>query len=107
MAVWDYSTGCVIKGYRGGSGIPRGLHASPEIVACAQLGKPAVHFWQNGSEQLHLKVSLAEKLTAFSISSDDVHCVGATASGKLMCWELATGRLVGVVSNAHYRRIGE
>ena len=97
--------GVQLRGYRGGVVAPRSLCSARGLLVAGQLGRPAVHVWGPGTDQLQQKLPTVETGTALACSPDSRFCAVGTGKGKVSLWEIASGRLMCSIESAHYRRI--
>jgi len=103
--VWDPASGVALRSYRGGVAAPRSLCTARGLLVAGQQGRPALHVWAPGADQLQQKLVTAESGSAVACSPDSRFCAVGTGKGKISLWEVASGRLMCSIESAHYRRI--
>lgn len=107
ICAWDPRTGTQLQTYKGG-GSP-GQHALSTIrnkfLISANSTKPLLNIWPiNSQEQLQgARLVTPRKCDALAVSPDGIYCI-AGCSEDLYVWEIATGRLLSVLSK-HYQKI--
>ncbi|TIB69327.1 hypothetical protein E3P77_00530 [Wallemia ichthyophaga] len=112
VVVYDSVTGSPLHTLKGSNGVPGGCSATPSsgeeggVVAVAQSDKGVVHVYSWQKEQLHCKIILPQKLTAWCVSPCSAFCAGGTEDGRVFLWETRSGLLLASF-DAHYRRINK
>lgn len=106
ICAWDPRTGTQLQTYKGG-GTPAQHSLSSirnEFLISANSTKPLLHIWPlNSQEQQGTRLVTPRKCDALVVSPDGFFCI-AGCSEDLYVWEIATGRLLSVLSK-HYQKI--
>ncbi|OZJ05442.1 hypothetical protein BZG36_01634 [Bifiguratus adelaidae] len=110
--VWDSRSGTVVHSFKQNHCAPSALTLVSSngdgsrvgLVMAAQVDKPVVHAYHWLKDQVLVKSTVPEKLSALCASNNGIYCAGGTFSGKIYVWEIASGNLVRAF-DAHYKRI--
>ena len=99
------STGCFLRAFRGGGVMARGLAISKSHTIGANAAKGAIDAWHASSDKSSLTMTVPEKLSALTTSSNGALAAAGSLTGKVFVWEVSSGRLLRVLPHAHYQRV--
>ncbi|ODN91469.1 pre-rRNA-processing protein IPI3 [Cryptococcus wingfieldii CBS 7118] len=79
-------------------------NAQGGAIFAVQHDKALLNVWAWQKDQMHLKLHLPEKMTAFTVSPNGHWAAGGSPNGHIYLWEIASGLLLSS-HTAHYRAI--
>lgn len=83
---------------------PGCLAVSPTHIFAAQIDKAVVQVYSRGKGNQEATVPFPERITCLALACDDAVLVLGTAEGRILLWELATGRQI-TTSQAHLQTV--
>lgn len=107
--VWDIHTGTILHSYKnGGVCSPNTLcQINNDYILAGENLKPLLHLWQMNSQEpvgkSTIRLVVPGNVNALDVSPNGMYCAAAIEE-KLYIWQLATGRLLAVISK-HFQPI--